>query len=516
MKSSVAAMIVGLGVSFAARDLRADEPDGPALLAAIQDSFVKAIEAGEKSVVSIARIRLPSAETGQPMPFQPDFPLEREGRPKTDVAEYVPNEFGAGIVIAENGLILTNYHVVRGGPPFDGKPDQKLDQVLYVRLPDRRGFEARIFAADPRSDLAVLKIAANDLRPIRLGNAASVRKGQFVIALGNPYLIARDGSASASWGIVSNLVRQPELDLDSSGGERRRRETIQGLGVLIQVDTRLELGTSGGALLNLRGELIGITTSLASIVGYEKSAGFAVPIDDATRRIIDSLRQGKEVEYGFLGITMPGDRPLTPDELAAVTAMFKQSGAARVDEVIAGLPAHRAELRPNDLIARVGEKVILSATDLMREVSLLAPGTAVKLQIWRPADRRRHELAVEIGKGPVVNEESLIASVRLREPWRGLVYDYPTARSRLLKTRPEPPDWNSGVLVLEVAPDSPASAGEVRPEDVITHVNDVAVHSPREFQKQVQGENGTVKLRLLSGPGSPATAMRRTVEIKPR
>src|SRR5262249_34201964 len=156
------------------------------------------------------------------------------------------------------------------------------------------------------SDLAVLKIAANDLKPIRIGNASAIRKGQFVIALGNPYQIARDGTASASWGIVGNLVRQAELDPDVPLRERPQKR-LQNQGMLIQIDTRLDLGTSGGALIDLHGNLVGITTSLASIVGYEKSAGYAVPIDDSTRRIIEALRQGREVEYGFLGVDMHND-----------------------------------------------------------------------------------------------------------------------------------------------------------------------------------------------------------------
>src|SRR5262249_42495116 len=133
-----------------------------------------------------------------------------------------------------------------------------------------------------------------------------VRKGQIVIALGNPYAIARDGSASATWGIVSNISRQAMAEGEPTDSEARRNETIHHLGTLIQLDARLDLGTSGGALLNLQGELIGMTTSLAAIVGYEKSAGFAIPFDDSMKRIIESLRQGKEVEYGFLGVT-PGE-----------------------------------------------------------------------------------------------------------------------------------------------------------------------------------------------------------------
>src|SRR5436190_7283524 len=260
-----AAIVSALLLPIAANSVNGQEPNGLAAAAAIQDAFIKAIEMAEKSVVSISRDKRQAAI------FHPDnrIPFGRERGADPADLNWVPNEFGAGLIIDKAGLILTNYHLVRGGP-VEGKPDQKADQTLYVRLSDRRGFEARIIAADPRSDLAVLKIPVGDLPAFKLENKTlPVRKGQFVIALGNPYAIARDGSASATWGIVSNISRQAMAEGDASDSERRQNETIHHFVTLIQLDARLDLGTSGGAVLNLQGELIGITTSLAAIVGYE-------------------------------------------------------------------------------------------------------------------------------------------------------------------------------------------------------------------------------------------------------
>lgn len=507
----LAGLVVG-GLIWSPASLPADEPGSLAAVAAIQDTFVKAIESAEKSVVSIARDK---AQAAPIIRRNPNFPFQGPPERPTGLEDpnYVPNEFGAGIVIGD-GLILTNYNLVRGGPEV-GKPDKATEQRLYVRLADRRGYDARIFAADPRSNLAVLKIAATDLQPLRLGNASTLRKGQFVIALGNPYLIARDGSASASWGIVSNLTRQAVQDLDLPQTEKDVSSTLANLGVLIQVDTRLELGTSGGALINLQGELIGVTTSLASIVGYEKSAGFAIPIDDSTRRIIEALKQGKEVEYGFLGI-MPVD--VFPSEfqgeLSGIAAKYRQYGAARISSVVANLPAQRAGIQANDIVLRVGEKPILSTNDLMREIGLLAPGTTVKIKVWRVPSGREQDLTVEIGKWPVIDEDGLISSVRLRDPWRGITYDYPTARRRLFKQSANPSERNSGVLILEVAAGTPAAAVEIVPGDLITHVNRRRVRSPREFMDAVQAESGPVSLQYL--PGSSSQAGEKTVEVKPR
>jgi len=506
--------ILVVGESFA----NAQEPNGLAAAAAIQEAFVKAIESAEKSVVSISRDKRPANVHPDNRPL---FPGRDGMRESFDPAHpnWVPNEFGAGIIIGKNGLVLTNYHLVRGGP-VEGKPDQKAEQFLYVRLPDRRGFEARIFAADPRSDLAVLKIAASDLTPLKLGATAPPRKGQLVIALGNPYAIARDGSASATWGIISNVSRQAMPEGEINDPERQRKQTVHHLGTLLQIDTRLDLGTSGGALLNLQGEAIGMTTSLAAIVGYEKSAGFAVPFDDAMKRIIETLAQGKEVEYGFLGIepdeVLPAE--FASLEWAPTAARVKQFGVARIRRVVHDLPAQRGGLQDGDLVLKVGNKPIFNQNDLMREIGLAEPGTPVRLKIFRPAQlneqAREFETAVEVGKWPVVDEEGIIATNPLREPWCGIVYDYSTARKRFFSSSQGPFGKFTGVRVVEVRPGSQAAAREIQPGDLITHVKNTPVRSPREFAEAVKNATGTVVLRV-STP-SDRNPIERQVEIKPR
>jgi serine protease Do len=492
----------------------AQDPGGLAAAAAIQDTFVKVIESAEKSVVSISRDRRSSVPHVENRPF---IPGRGQQEPSPSDPNWVPNEFGSGIVIDRNGLILTNYHLVRGGA-VEGKPDQKAEQTLYVRLPDRRGFEARIFAADPRSDLAVLKIPAPDLVPLKVGATMPLRKGQLVIALGNPYAIARDGSASATWGIIGNVSRQAMLEGDRLDPEVQRKQTVHHLGTLLQIDTRLELGTSGGALLNLRGELIGMTTSLAAIVGYEKSAGFAVPFDDSMKRIIESLRQGKEVEYGFLGI-QPGE--ITPAQAASpdwasIFARIRQNGAARIDSIVPNLPAHRGGLAEGDLVLKVNDKPIYNQNDLMREVGLVAPGTTAKIRIFRPLPPqdvgRELEIDVEVGKWPVIDEEGIIATHPVHEQWQGIIYDYSTARKRFLpvSTLRLPPS----VRVMEVKPGSQAAAKGILPGDLITHVKGIPVRSPREFAEAVENATGQVTLKI-STP-SDRSAIDRDVILKAR
>ncbi|HTM52763.1 MAG TPA: trypsin-like peptidase domain-containing protein, partial [Pirellulales bacterium] len=322
-------LAAALGVACAWCAPAAGEPPrGVEAVAAIEGAMVKAIAAAERSVVAIARVkrsgedRLDSAPTlfqqlGRTMP--------RPGDP-----EFIPNEYATGVVVDAAGLILTAHHVLRE------------DCDYWVTTPDRKTYKVtKVVGADPRSDLAVMAIEATDLAPIRFGDASKLRKGQIVITLGNPYAIARDGQASASWGIVSNIARKdgPTPGRDGQPG----KPAMHQYGTLIQTDAKLNLGTSGGALLNLEGEMVGLTISLAATLGYEQPAGFAIPVDETFHRALKSLRQGNEVEYGFLGISLP--QPYD-------TRWRGKKGVLVVD-VLEGTPADRYGLRKDDVITQV-------------------------------------------------------------------------------------------------------------------------------------------------------------------
>lgn len=493
---------------------RAAAQDAAGLAAALETTFVKTIELAEPSVVSIAREKK-RLQAAVDLPFE--IGRRNVGGPLQDdssQSNHIPNEFGTGIIVREDGLILTNYHLVRGGP-VEGTA-QAAEQELSVRLADRRRFTARIHAADPRSDLAVLKIDASGLKPIKLAHAAPVKKGQIVLALGNPYAIARDGSASASWGIISNISRLADLEGDTGDQqvdeEVRKRQTIHHLGTLLQTDARLNLGTSGGPLLNLRGELIGITTSLAAIVGYEKSAGFAVPIDDASRRVIETLIKGQEVEYGFLGVHLPvrNEPELRDEEYKQIGEKYGQYGAAKLAGVIPNSPASQAGMQAHDIILSVNGKPIHSQVDLTREIGLLEPGTKARLKVLRSERRTELTLDVVVGKWPVMDDEGIVATHRRHEPWRGIVVDYVTARKRFwppARDRYQDREIPFAVLVRELEAGTPASMADLQPGDFITHVNGRPVHSPQQFYEEANRATGEADLSLASG---------RKVKIKPR
>lgn len=486
----------------------------PAL--ALEETVVKLVERIEPSVVSIARVK--------PAPYDPALdrvnPFERmrllQELPPTNPEhpDFQPNEFGTGLVIAgANGderLILTNYHVVRGGPvaPATSAND---GTVLILRFADRRRCDASIIAADPRSDLAVLRphfkpgeLRAAELKPLDWSAAAPVKKGQFVVLFGNPHALARDGSASVGWGMVGNLTRRPLPWTKDFAA----KVMLYRLGNLMQIDGRLNLGASGGPVVNLKGELVGLSTSLAAVDGYEKSAGFAIPFDELTRRVVKSLVAGHEVEYGMLGI-QPVD--VLPTDFQRLGISAPQAAAAEAKLVQRDAPAERAGIEAGDVLLRVNDQPVLSDYDLMRLVGQYPPEAEVDILVWR--QQRRGEpftVRVKLGKWPVQDDlaEAIVATTPRFAPWRGLTVDYPTARAKYSSDRLEGSGpYRRAVVVLNVADDSPARAAELQPGDFISHVNRTPVQTPAEFHNAVKAATGPVTLRLYQGPSPGARSV---------
>jgi len=451
----------------------AQEISGRAAAAAMEKALVEVIAGAERSVVAIARVRKERPGETFSFEFRPD-PFDRTTvtptAPEPTDPDFIPNQYGTGVVVGRRGLILTAYHVL-------GE-----DSEYYVRTADRKVYRARIKGADPRSDLAVLAVDALDLVPIKLGDASGLRKGRFVIALGNPYAIARDGQVSAAWGIVANLARKapPRPDETDSSGKR----TLHHFGTLIQTDAKLNLGTSGGPLLNLDGEMVGLCVSLAATAGYETAAGYAIPVDRTFRRVVDTLKTGREVEYGFLGI-QPAN--LQPREILAGMR------GIRVDRVVSGTPAARpGGLKPDDIVTAVGNRPIHEADSLVLEVGKLPVESVARLDIIR--EGRRRSLEVVLAKYPVRGRKIVTTPV---PAWRGMRIDYPTAvvdsedrvRSRMVF-------YDDGVIVTDVQQGTPAWEAGLRRGMRISRVGRTPVRTPKQFRAAVAGRRGPMQIRL--------------------
>ncbi len=460
--------------------LRAQEPSsGIDAATAIEKTLVDVIARTEKSVVAIARVR--KERPGETFQFEtrPD-PFGRRptplAAPQPTDPNFIPNDFGAGVVLDRRGLILTAYHVL--GEESD----------YYVTTPDRKVYKATVKAADPRSDLAVLSIDAANLAPIALGNAAELKKGQIVISLGNPYAIARDGQASAAWGIVSNLARKAPAapsESDPSG-----RPTLHHYGTLIQTDAKLNLGASGGPLVNLNGEMVGLSVALAATAGYEAAGGYAIPVDATFRRAVETLAHGREVEYGFLGI-----QPVNLRQQEVLDGLH----GMRVGQVVRGTPAARAGLKPDDVVTAVDGTPIYDADGLVLNVGKLPPETVTRLSVLRGGSQRLVE--VTLAKYPVRGKKIVTVPA---PAWRGLRVDYPTAVvDEEGRARSGAPLADDAVIVTEVAEDSPAWEAGLRHGMLITHVDRTPVRTPKEFAAAVARSRGPVPLRTVGDDKKP-------------
>jgi serine protease Do len=473
---------------------------------ALQEVMVSAIERAGKSVVAIARVR--KGERTVRSPAELRDPLQFEASPygflpdsNPTSPDFVPNEFASGVVLDREGHIVTNYHVL-------GNPEEN-DYFVWVQ---RRPFKVAhvevpeaVKAGDPWTDLAVLKIAASDLEPIPLGDASKLRKGMIVISLGNPYGIARDGEASASWGIISNLRRATAPD-PQSAGSGAERSTLEEYGTLIQTDARLDLGTSGGALVNLQGEMIGLTTSLAAIAGYEQPAGFAIPVDDAFRKTVETLRQGRQPAFGFLGVQ--------PDHLPLADRQAGRFGA-RVLRVVPGTPGEKAGLQPDDVITHVNQERVFDKNSLFRELSRLPADEKVSLTFERHEMLRQQPKTLTatavLSKKYVTSTRAAFAQVK-DPPWRGMLVEYPSALPpQLSPLGLQAVDPEGCVAVAEVQRDSAAWKAGLRRGEYISHVGTRRVSTPQEFYAAVAQQQGAVRLQLTAARGEAAN---RTVSVE--
>jgi S1-C subfamily serine protease len=446
------------------------------IVAALETVVSDAIAKAEPSVVAIHRRKGENpqetlAVRGRPRPnvgFDPTRPRARFTR-ENELDDTISFDFGSGVVVGDQGQILTAYHVVRGAVR------------LMVRAADRQAFEAEIIAADTRSDLAVIApvivpgMPAPKLKPLALGDAGSLRKGAFLIALGNPFNAAQDGKPSASWGILSNIARRVEPEQDEMTNFARRVQ-LPNYPTLLQLDAKLNLGMSGGAVVNMKGELVGLTTMASSPSGFDAMAGYAMPIDRIGRRAVETLRQGKEIEYGLLGI-----RP-------------HLGSTNRVEMVAPNTPAAQGELQANDEIMSVNEIPVTDFDSLILAINSFAPGDEVRLKIRR-AEKELIKTVV-LAKYPV--DDDMIATNR-PPAWRGLRVDYLSTVNARVAVPNFLQDLPGGVVVSEVQNDSPAARAGLKRFQVIRQVEKAPVATPPQFSKATAELKGPVTLYTDQG-----------------
>jgi len=336
--------------------------------------FVDLVEKQGPAVVNISTTQLVrgNGRGAQPFPFDENDPMYDFFRrfvprqPGIPGHPAVPRDFesrslGSGFVVSADGYILTNAHVVDAA-----------DEIL-VRLTDKREFKAKVIGADKRTDVALIKIEANGLPTVRLGDPNGLKVGEWVVAIGSPF--GFDNSVTA--GIVS-----------AKGRSLPQENFVP----FIQTDVAINPGNSGGPLFNLKGEVVGINSQIYSRSGGFMGISFAIPIDVAMD-IQGQLRSTGKVSRGRIGVVIQE----VTQELAESFGLSKAQGAA-VNAVEKGGPAEKAGIEPGDVILKYDGKIVSSSSDLPRVVGATRPGTKVSIQVWRKGASK--DLTVVVGEIP--------------------------------------------------------------------------------------------------------------------
>jgi serine protease DegQ len=406
------------------------------------------IDAVDDAVVNIAVV---SERPAQMTPlfrdpfFQPFLPRLEELPPQRQMSA------GSGVIInADGGFILTNNHVIENG------------DEIRVTLRDNRTYEAELIGRDPATDIAVLRIDADGLSEVSVGNSEDLLVGDFVVAIGNPFGLGQ----TVTSGIISALGRS---GINPEGYED-----------FIQTDASINPGNSGGALITLDGNLVGINTAIiAPNGGGNVGIGFAVPINMALA-VMDQLVEFGEVQRGRLGVTIQN---LTPD-LAEALGVGTETGAI-VNSVEPGTPAENAGLLTGDVIVAVNGETIEGSADLRQKIGLRRPGEVVEIAFVRDGERQSTEVAL-------ANAGSQNLAGRDRDGSDALagVHLAPLDRAHS--------GWGEveGVVVSEIAPGSRAARAGLEAGDVITAINRTPVTAVRDIDRALADAPGAVALTV--------------------
>ena len=384
------------------------------------------------------------------------------------------HSLGSGVIVNPDGYILTNNHVV------DGASD------VQVTLSDKRNFKAKIVGTDARSDLAVLKIGATSLASVTLGDSTKAKVGDIVLAIGDPFGIGE----TVTMGIVSAKGRR---DLGIEGPE--------GYEDFIQTDASINPGNSGGALVNTRGELIGINTAIISNGGGgNQGIGFAIPVNMA-REIMEQILKTGKVSRGYLGIMI---QEVTPDLAKAFNLPSAQG--ALVGDVTADSPGAKAGLQKGDVITTLNGQPISDYSDLRLRVSQSAPGTVVKMDILR--NGQKQQITATLGEVPEKAQTAENKEEGQAQEMEGVQVENLTPE---VAQQLNLPAGTRGVVITNVDPNSTAAESGLTRGDIIQEVNRKPVNNVEQFRDAVRGAGNEPLLLLVNQQGST-----RYVVISPK
>ena len=453
-------------VPVAAPELARALPDFSALVEQAGPAVVN-IRTSEKVRVANAQVDEQMRELlrrfGIPVPPQRRAPpgSAPSPAPEDDDDDDAPQRrgLGSGFVIGADGFVMTNAHVV-----------DDADEVM-VTLTDKREFKAKVIGLDRRTDVAVLKIDAANLPLLRMGDVGKLKVGEWVMAIGSPF--GFDNTVTA--GIVSAKARDTGDLLP-----------------LIQTDVAINPGSSGGPLLNLRGEVVGINSQIYSQSGGFMGISFAIPIDEAMR-VADQLRANGRVTRGMLGV-YPDD---VSKEVAEAIGLGKPQGAL-ISRITAGGPGEKAGLQLGDVITRFDGKPVEKAVDLRRLAAATKPGTKVQLQVFRRGATKDLTATLDAlpdDRAPATPEPEAPAATGA-QAWGLTVSELTDAQRKELKV--------DGGLRIDTV-DGPAARAGLRTGDVILSANNAEVKTIKQFQAALAKVEKGKPLQMLVRRGEVAT-----------
>jgi serine protease Do len=431
-------------------------------------SFAPIVKKVLPEVVNISTTKVVKTPTGfsGEMPMDPLFRQffgndsgNQFDMPQTP-REQRERSLGSGVIVSPDGYILTNNHVVEGATE------------IRVTTSDKHEYKGRVVGRDAKTDLAVVKVDATNLPAVTVADSSNVQVGDYALAIGDPFGVGE----TVTMGIVS-----------ATG---RTNLGIEDYEDFIQTDAPINPGNSGGALVNDRGELIGINTAILSDgSGGNQGVGFAIPSDLAVK-IMDQIVKYGKVTRGYLGVYI---QPVSP-ELGKAFGETAPHGAL-VGDVSSGSPAAKAGLEKGDIIVALDGKPVADSNQLRMDIAMMAPGSSADLKILRNGSER--DLKVELGDFPGETPQAAAEPANTRGSLQGVTVqnaDSPAAQDYNV------PAGTSGVVVTNINPSSPVADSGLQTGDVIQQVNHQPVRDVGDFNRAAR-DAGNNPLLLVNRQG---------------
>lgn len=415
------------------------------------DGSIDFTAAAERTVNTVVHVKTQS--TMQPVfnPWSDFFGYRQE--PQVQMSS------GSGVIISNDGYIITNNHVVEGA------------EKLTVTLNNNKTYEGTLIGRDPSTDIAVIKIDEKNLPAITWGSSDEVKIGQWVIAVGNPF----DLTSTVTAGIVSAKARNINL----LGHDNRTNEEIFPVESFIQTDAAVNPGNSGGALVNTRGELIGINTAIASRTGAFAGYSFAVPSSIA-RKIAQDLMEFGHVQRAFIGVRI---KDVT--EEVAKEAGLKEVAGIQVQSLTDGGAAADSGIREGDIIQKIGDAAVKNVPQLQEQISRYRPGDKVKVTVWRDSKPQVVDVTLRnrSGKPQLEDFSASSASSGGSVQSMGATFGAPGADD-LSKL-----GISGGAKVTDLQPGKFKSIG-MQKGFIITKVDGIAIGGPEDLRNALEGKEG--------------------------